>query len=269
MRDYVNEVLEQMKDKYIAEAADFQAEKRSIRPRVVAVALIAACLMGVTATAAAVVIRQGWTAELEEPQTWEEFVEEKPFMADTENPPAYMYSHKVQFDAQPETTFSEEQKTVLEENYNETLTFDSLAALEEELGFRLLRLENTEESEAATAEIDGRRSQGEYQIHSEYQVHRAEDKLKVNVTAVTDTNGVSTRTAVYYARPIQTMEYVIQSLDVNAKLVSPDNKEGDAASVVWAYFVYEDTAYSMQIVDQDIPAEKFAEACALLETLHP
>ena len=32
MKDYVNEVLEQMKDKYIAEAADFQAEKRSIRP---------------------------------------------------------------------------------------------------------------------------------------------------------------------------------------------------------------------------------------------
>ena len=40
MRDYVNEVLEQMNDKYIAEAADFQAEKRSICPRVVAVALI-------------------------------------------------------------------------------------------------------------------------------------------------------------------------------------------------------------------------------------
>ncbi|MBO4929007.1 MAG: hypothetical protein J6D61_01020, partial [Clostridia bacterium] len=93
MKDYVNEVLEQMKDKYIAEAADFQAEKRSIRPRVVAVALIAACLMGVTATAAAVVIRQGWTAELKEPQTWAEFVEEHPLMADTENPPAHMYSH--------------------------------------------------------------------------------------------------------------------------------------------------------------------------------
>ena len=268
MNDYVNEVLEQMNDRYLWEAAQYQASKKTVRFRRVAVLLVAACLMGVTAAAAAVVIRQGWTAELKEPQTWEEFVEEHPLMADTENPPAHMYSHKVQFDAPPEATFSEEQKTVLEENYNETLTFDSLAALEEELGFQLLRLENTEEGEEAKAEIDGRRSQGEYQIHSEYQLHRAEDKLKVNVTAVTDTNGVSTRTAVSYARPIQTMEYVIQSLGVNAKLVSPDNKEGDAASVVWAYFVYEDTAYSMQIVDQDIPAEKFDEACALLETLY-
>lgn len=267
MNDHVNEVLEQMKDKYIAEAAGFQAEKRSIRPRIAAIALIAACLMGVTATAAAIVIRQGWTAELEEPQTWGEFVEEYPDMADTENPPEYMYQHKVRFDTEPEVQFSQEQTAVLEENYEQELTFDSLAELEEELDFKLLRLENTEEGEETTAKINGRRSQGEYQIRSKYQLHRTEDNLKVNVTAVTDTNGVSTGTGVAYARPIQTMEYVITKLGVNAKLVSPDNKEGDAASIVWAYFVYENTAYSMQIVDKDIPAEKMAEACALLETL--
>jgi hypothetical protein len=46
-----------------------------------------------------------------------------------------------------------------------------------------------------------------------------------------------------------------------------ETKASDAASVVWAYFTYENMTYTLQIIDKDVPTEKLTEACNLLETL--
>ena len=282
MKDYVNEVLEQMNDKHIWEAANYQIEKKSIRPRVVAVALIAACLLGITAVA----YSQGWVFEEDAPQPWEAYVAEntppalpedsevKPQetapLTTVETPPEKMYRYRVHFTTEAYDKFTDEQMAFLDTHYGEKLTYADFAETKEVLGLELLTLKDFAEGEQVTVDIKGRRSAGQYQVLVDYELARPEENLRVIADVSLNTNGVEDfSVGGSYARPLEETEYWIEALGVNAKLVSPADKAGDMASVVWAYFTYDNLTYALQIVDKDVPAEKMAEACTLLETLHP
>lgn len=280
MRDYVNEVLEQMNDKHIWEAAHYQQKKRSIRPRAVAVIVAAACLMGVTAVA----YSQGWVFEQDEPQAWEDYVAENtppvlPEDAETEpqetapltaveTPPEKMYSYRVRFTTEAYDKFTDEQMAFLDNHYGEELTYADLAETREALGLELLTMKDFVQSEQVTVDIKGRRSAEQYQVLVDYELARPEENLRVIADVSLNTNGVENFSAGgSYARPLEETEYWIEALGVNAKLVSAESRPTHAASVVWAYFTYDNLTYALQIVDKDVPAEKMAEACALLETL--
>lgn len=282
MRDYVNEVLEQMNDKHIWEAANYQNEKKAIRPRVVAAVLVAACLMGVTAVA----YSQGWVFEKDAPQAWEDYVaentpparpedaeaepQEKAPLNTVETPPEKMYSYRVHFTTEAYDKFTDEQMAFLDAHYGEKLTYADFAETKEVLGLELLTLEDFAEGEQVTVDIKGRRSAGWYQVLVDYELTRPKENLRVIADVSLNTNGVENfSVGGSYARPLEETEYWIEALGINAKLVSMETKASDAASVVWAYFTYDNLTYALQIVDKDVPDEKMAEACALLETLHP
>lgn len=283
MKDYVNEVLEQMNDKHIWEAANYQQKKKFIHPRVVAVIVAAACLLGVTAMA----YSQGWVFEKDEPQAWEDYVAENtppalPKDAETEpqetapltaveTPPEKMYSYRVHFTTEAYDKFTDEQMTFLDNHYGEELTYADFAEIKEALGLELLTLKDFAQGEQITVDIKGSRGADQYkQILIGYELARSEENLRVIADVSLKTNGVENfSVGGSYARPIMESEYWIEALGINAKLVSPADKAGDMASVVWAYFTYDNLTYALQIVDKDMPDEKMAEACALLETLHP
>ena len=146
MKDYVNEVLEQMNDKHIWEAANYQNEKKFIHHRVVAAVLVAACLLGVTAVA----YSQGWVFEKDEPQAWEDYVAENtppalPKDAETEpqetapltaveTPPEKMYSYRVHFTTEAYDKFTDEQMAFLDNHYREELTYADFGETKEALG---------------------------------------------------------------------------------------------------------------------------------------
>ena len=266
MRDYVNEVLEQMNEKYIAEAAVFQMEKKHIRPRIVAAALVAARLMGVTAVA----YSQGWIFEQGGPEVWadEETVVQAP--AAEEEIPSQKYNYRVHFTAEAYDRFTEEQMALLDANYGQKLSYADLAEVKEELGVELLALRDFALGEQVTAEIVGHRGADQYkQVLMNYELSRNEENLRVVVDVSLKTDGIQNfSVGGSYARPIEEMEYWIEALGVNAKLVSAESGPTHIASVVWAYFTHDNMTYTVQIIDKDVPAEKFAEACALLENLH-
>ena len=167
MKDYVNEVLEQMNDKYIWEAANYQQKKKSIRPRVVAVIVAAACLLGVTAVA----YSQGWVFEKDEPQAWEDYVAENtppalPEDAETEpqetapltaveTPPEKMYSYRVHFTTEAYDKFTDEQMAFLDNHYGEELTYADFGETKEALGLELLTLKDFAQGEQVTVDIKG------------------------------------------------------------------------------------------------------------------
>ena len=281
MKDYVNEVLEQMNDKYIWEAANYQQKKKSIRPRVVAVIVAAACLLGVTAVA----YSQGWVFEKDEPQAWEDYVAENtppalPEDAETEpqetapltaveTPPEKMYSYRVHFTTEAYDKFTDEQMAFLDNHYGEELTYADFGETKEALGLELLTLKDFAQGEQVTVDIKGSRGADQYkQVLIGYELARPEENLRVIADVSLKTNGVENfSVGGSYARPIMESEYWIEALGVNAKLVSMETKASDAASVVWAYFTYENMTYTLQIIDKDVPTEKLTEACNLLETL--
>ena len=266
MRDSVNEVLEQMNDKYIAEAADFQAEKRSICPRVVAVALIAACLMGLTAVA----YSQGWVFERGGPEVWADVEAEAQMPTAEDVIPPLEYNYRVRFTTEAYDRFTDEQLAFLDAHYGETLIYANLAEVQESLGMQMLMLSGFDAGEQINVKAVGSRSTVQYkQVLTDYELAQPAENLRVVMSATLKTNGVQEfSVGGSYARPIEEMEYWVEVLETNAKLVSPESKESDAASVVWAYFTYDNMAYTLQIIDKDVPAEKMAEACALLEILH-
>ncbi len=282
MKDYVNEVLEQMNDKYILEAANYQQKKKSICPQVAAMIVAAACLLGVTAVA----YSQGWVFEKDEPQAWEDYVAENtppalpedtetapqesaPLIA-VETPPEKMYSYRVRFTTEAYDKFTDEQIAFLDNHYGEELTYADLGETKEALGLELLTLKKFAESEQVTVDIKGSRGVDQYkQVLIDYELARPEENLRVIADVSLKTNGIEDfSVGGSYARPLEEREYWIEALGINAKLVSPESKPTDAASTVWAYFTYGNLTYALQIVDKNVPAEKMAEACALLETLY-
>lgn len=282
MKDYVNEVLEQMNDKYIWEAANYQQKKKFIHPRVVAVIVAAACLLGVTAMA----YSQGWVFEKDKPQAWEDYVAENtppalPKDAETEpqetapltaveTPPEKMYSYRVHFTTEAYDKFTDEQMAFLDAHYGEKMTYADFAETKEALGLELLTLKDFAQGEQVTVDIKGSRGADQYkQVLIDYELARSEENLRVIADVSLKTNGVENfSVGGSYARPIMESEYWIEALGVNAKLVSMETKASDAASVVWAYFTYENMTYTLQIIDKDVPTEKLTEACDLLETLY-
>ena len=134
----------------------------------------------------------------------------------------------------------------------------------------MLTLKDFAQGEQVTVDIKGSRGADQYkQVLIDYELARSEENLRVIADVSLKTNGVENfSVGGSYARPIMESEYWIEALGVNAKLVSMETKASDAASVVWAYFTYENMTYTLQIIDKDVPTEKLTEACDLLETLY-